>query len=1077
MTSAAPLRRTALRVLHPCLAGVPGAVPFPQAGLTDRQRIAVLLQAAGLLSLLEAAGWRLTAGWAPALAAPGGLLVLGGEGAAPGTSAQIPQELLRDLAARLFGTDREPAGRGEGRRAARGVLQRWRPTLVPLPPDEAAAQLLEAAPFLWEPAFGPARAALAGELLREAGARLWVAGPRPFRQRLLARCREAAELRALLAGPEARDLWNPAEKGEARELALRGKWGAAVAAWERRPPSSAGERVVRAGALFALGRFEAALESLAGLGSPEARRLALRCQLQLGALGAARAVLVQLEKERLEPEDTVELAEIAARVFANRREGSERVWPWVRRALAETSRTGGRLAVRARLVAAEAAWDRRDLAAMDLWLEKARPALDDPELAWRWHHVRGLRAVDDPGGGPEAARSFARALRAGRRLLPRHQAAGLWNDLGLGRARAGDLAGAERAFLHALRLFSGCDGPRRETLLLPNLAEIRLRRGRLAGVREILERSAAENRLAGNVRGLSEDAGLLARYELALGRPEAALALCREALVELDRQGRDWHRAELHLFAARALGWLGRPDEAAAELARSSPEAWKDLEPEERPALLAQAGDRAGAVAEAEGTPFAPLWAGLLAGGAPPEAAWEALGSLEPYRAARLVLDLEIVASCAAPPWWRRQAAAVFRRMGAPLLAERLEAREDGAWRALAAYLGREPGDPEALAALFAGAGYPEAELARVGPDGGRRVLVAGPGGAGELSIPLAGGALVLRARRTDAVLEALLALSARDQREAEEEPVRPDGPERQPDGTVGESPVLRAALERIDRLAPGDLPVLILGESGTGKELAARRLHRASPRAAAPFVAVNCAALSETLLLSDLFGHVRGAFTGADRERKGVFETAHGGTVFLDEIGDLPLVAQGMLLRVLQEGEVRRLGESATRRVDVRVVAATHRDLARMVAGGTFRQDLYYRLKVGTVELPPLRDRGGDVSLLADHFLARRSGRGVRLSRQARARLLAHSWPGNVRELQNVLAAAAALATGGVIDPEHLDLPRIESPPAGSYHEQVDAFRRRLIEQALAACEGRQAEAARLLGISRQALSQFIRG
>ena len=163
---------------------------------------------------------------------------------------------------------------------------------------------------------------------------------------------------------------------------------------------------------------------------------------------------------------------------------------------------------------------------------------------------------------------------------------------------------------------------------------------------------------------------------------------------------------------------------------------------------------------------------------------------------------------------------------------------------------------------------------------------------------------------------------------------------------------------------------MLILGESGTGKELAARHLHRASRRRDAHFVAVNCAALSDDLLLSDLFGHARGAFTGADRDRAGVFETAEGGTVFLDEIGDLPAPAQGMLLRVLQEGEVRRVGESLPRAVDVRVVAATHRDLSAMVGEGGFRQDLYYRLGVGTVELPALRDRGRDPILLAEHFL-----------------------------------------------------------------------------------------------------------
>ncbi|HYO12529.1 MAG TPA: hypothetical protein VE685_04970, partial [Thermoanaerobaculia bacterium] len=414
MTSPAPPRRSAARALHPCLGDLAGAEPFCQIRLTDRQRMAVLLQAAGLLSLLDAAGWRLAAGWSPARVTPGGLLVVGDEGAAPGGSVQTAQELLRDLAIRLFETGGGVAGRGEGRRAARAMLDRWRHSLSPLSPDEVVAQLLDAAPFLWEPPFASARAALAGEMLRETGARLWVAGPRPFRQSLLARCREGVELRALLAGPEARTLWNQEEEGDPRELAARGKWRAALAAWERRLPSSDGERVERANAFFALGRFEAALEALTGLGSAAARCLALRCQLQLGALGAARAALLRLGKERLPPEVVVELAEIAARVLANRGEGSDTVWPWIRRALAETSGQGDRATLRARLVAAEAAWDRKDLAAMDLWLEKARPALDDPELAWRWHHVRGLRMEQDPRGGEEAARSVARAIRAGR---------------------------------------------------------------------------------------------------------------------------------------------------------------------------------------------------------------------------------------------------------------------------------------------------------------------------------------------------------------------------------------------------------------------------------------------------------------------------------------------------------------------------------------------------------------------------------------------------------------------------------------------------------------------------------------
>jgi transcriptional regulator with PAS, ATPase and Fis domain len=268
-------------------------------------------------------------------------------------------------------------------------------------------------------------------------------------------------------------------------------------------------------------------------------------------------------------------------------------------------------------------------------------------------------------------------------------------------------------------------------------------------------------------------------------------------------------------------------------------------------------------------------------------------------------------------------------------------------------------------------------------------------------------------------------------------------------------------------------MPILLHGETGTGKELFARGVHDHSRRKAAAFVAINCAALSETLLLSDLFGHVRGSFTGADRDRAGVFEAARGGTVFLDEIGDLPPTAQGMLLRVLQEKEVRRVGESLARRVDVRVVAATHRDLAALVKDGKFRQDLYFRLAVAVVELPPLRDRGDDVILLAQAFLERHAP-DRRLSARARAHLLGHRWPGNVRELENVLAVSAALSAD-VIEPHHLEIPGADAVAAsvrGDYHQQIEGFRRRLVEEALAATGGNRAEAARRLGLTRQALS-----
>jgi transcriptional regulator with GAF, ATPase, and Fis domain len=298
----------------------------------------------------------------------------------------------------------------------------------------------------------------------------------------------------------------------------------------------------------------------------------------------------------------------------------------------------------------------------------------------------------------------------------------------------------------------------------------------------------------------------------------------------------------------------------------------------------------------------------------------------------------------------------------------------------------------------------------------------------------------------------------------------------------VGRSRGLRQALDRVERLAVSDLPVLIQGETGTGKELVARRLHGRSGRRRQPFLPVNCAALSPTLLLSDLFGHVRGAFTGADRDRVGVFEAARGGTVFLDEIGDLPGEAQGKLLRVLQEGEVRRLGESRARAVAARVLAATHRDLETMVAAGSFRRDLYYRLNVGVVGLPPLRERGDDVLLLAEHFLGRLAveTRGAaaptRLTDRARERLRSHDWPGNVRELENVLSLAVALSDERSIDVEHLELPEETSVGPSDYHRRVEDFRRGLVREALAASDGNRAEAARRLGLSRQAVSYLAR-
>lgn len=298
----------------------------------------------------------------------------------------------------------------------------------------------------------------------------------------------------------------------------------------------------------------------------------------------------------------------------------------------------------------------------------------------------------------------------------------------------------------------------------------------------------------------------------------------------------------------------------------------------------------------------------------------------------------------------------------------------------------------------------------------------------------------------------------------------------RPPGRIIGKSRGLRRCLERLEKLATSDLPVLIQGETGTGKELAARRLHRKSERRRRPLAPINCAALAPGLLVSELFGHLRGAFTGADRDRAGIFEAAQGGTVLLDEIGDLPLDAQGKLLRLLQEGEVRRLGESLPRKIDVRVVAATHRNLEKMVEKREFRTDLYYRLRVGRVELPPLRDRGEDVLLLSKAFLSALGQPPPRLSTKARRRLLDYHWPGNVRELKNVLEVAAALSDDGRIGTELLDLPEAGKPVQNGYHERLRRFRHSMVAEALDASDGNRAAAARRLGLSRQALSYLVR-
>jgi DNA-binding NtrC family response regulator len=308
--------------------------------------------------------------------------------------------------------------------------------------------------------------------------------------------------------------------------------------------------------------------------------------------------------------------------------------------------------------------------------------------------------------------------------------------------------------------------------------------------------------------------------------------------------------------------------------------------------------------------------------------------------------------------------------------------------------------------------------------------------------------------------------------------------------GLIGRSPAMEKVFRLIENLEHSEATVLLTGESGAGKELVARAVHAHSPRRNGPFVAVNCGALPGDLLESELFGHVRGAFTGAVRERAGRFEVAAGGTLFLDEVADLPLPLQVKLLRVLQERTFERVGESQSRRTDARIVAATNVDLRRAVQEGRFREDLFYRLRVVPIEIPPLRARREDIEPLATYLLARvaaRQGRALRFSPEALRQLLDYAWPGNVRELENALEYAVAVCTGQTVLPEDLPAelqPPVEGPaaggraepprdaasPAGAYLEGARLLR------ALESHRWRRADTARSLGISRATLWRRMR-
>ncbi|MFM1902387.1 MAG: hypothetical protein RLZZ440_287 [Planctomycetota bacterium] len=312
-------------------------------------------------------------------------------------------------------------------------------------------------------------------------------------------------------------------------------------------------------------------------------------------------------------------------------------------------------------------------------------------------------------------------------------------------------------------------------------------------------------------------------------------------------------------------------------------------------------------------------------------------------------------------------------------------------------------------------------------------------------------------------------------------------------EGVIGSSPQMLALVERMKRIAPTDATVLIQGETGTGKELVAQAIHQNSPRKPKPFVALNCAALSENILESELFGHVKGAFTDASSDRVGKFEYANGGTLFLDEVGDMPLPTQIKLLRVLESGEITRVGSNTTVRVNVRILSATNRNLEEAIETGSFRQDLYHRLKVVTVAIPPLRDRSGDIPLLIEHFVkqfAKRHGKTIKgLSLPARVKLGSYPWPGNVRQLRNVVESMVVVDCDEILDVDDLplelepDLPAAAVGPvdmnagiAALVGKPLDEVERIFITETLKLTGGNREQAAQLLGIGERTLYRKIK-
>ena len=1044
---------------------------------------------------------------------------------------------LLDLIGSLFhqewqeGESPHVSGRGAVRRLLNDWLLIWLGPMTSFDLRSAAENLLDRAEFLWHSPFDEARRHLVGAVDcsnailddispdQKSAKRIVVALPSNRLFSLFSGDRVAYELalsdvdllRSQLSGPHAAARWRQVDASGLKE-------------------TSTDQRSVEEH--YARGSFESVVEELKGCMSFHDRLRVAQSLYQLHQLRAAWTRVEELAREVFDSSkvdaDALELADLALRLTANLEleEAQSRWRDWLASVAERACDTDDHEeAWQARLLQAWCDWDRRDRDAMERSLDAIPQhaltfaAADSPFRLSSYFQARSLLSAGKGEGG-EAVAYLSRALAPiGRRRLKRFEAGRLWNDMAVARCQTDDLAGAERACRHAVRLLAGCDGPGATTLALRNLAEVCIRRGRLQGVESVIQASAAANRQAGNGRGEVEDLALHMRLDLARGEVDRALARWRTFSDPA------WDDEEVLALALRALAWCGRRSEALGLLTPQDSQrrdgqvdsGFKllqgQLESEEivplwllvgRPDLAAAAWNEC---ALRSSGPWADLLSSLVAReqgdviSASLDREVETLlyDRLEPYAAARHLYDLDLL-GVSIESDTRARAAAVFDRVGAAGLARRVARGGEATWQAWARYQRAPDMTIDGLRAFFEEAGYGHVQVYAC--DNGRspgeeessrafRRRIELPGVVGGT-----GSEAAVLSNRDEPGLEVLvdslqlLFVSASRNRtgSAGRSIARPRPSDRA--GLIGGSESFLDAVGRLERVGRGTGNVLILGETGTGKELAARVVHDNSPRALRDFLAVNCAALGEqNLLLAELFGHSRGAFTGAEKDRAGVFEAAHGGTVFLDEIGDLPQAAQGMLLRVLQEGEVRRLGEVRSRSIDVRVVAATHRDLRAMTHEGRFRLDLFFRLAVATVELPPLRDRGDDILQLAREFLGRIDQR-LGLSHDAVEALMGYSWPGNVRELQHVIQVAAASCheVGSTsVAGDHLELhglaPLSGGTPTvaiaagrGGYQQRVEDFKRALVRDALERHDGNQAAAARSLGMRRQSLWHLAR-